>query len=151
MRKSVQVRPITPDDAAGVLAIVRECNLPRGWHWPEGVPGLVAEGEHGVVAFCALRECPYGLVTEELWSLSTRAGYAGLAALASALERIAQGLANQRGEPLSLGGIIRHERWRHIRALEGRGYSHEATVMSKTFQPCATILAAEEAMAGASK
>lgn len=128
------LREPEPDDAPAILAIAYSWGLPWGWKWPEGRYGLVAASGR-VVAFVLFAETIYGLVVEELWPERSREGERGLALLSHRIEAIAQGLANQRGEPLAVGGIVRRDRERHRAALEKRGYSEAAAVMEKVFKP----------------
>lgn len=131
------LRPPEQDDAADILAIVRAHGLPTEWVWPEGRHGLVVEHERRVVAFAILYESLYGLVTDELWEELSPAGYRGLALLSREIERVAQRIANERGQAISLGGIVRRDRAAHIAALRKRDYQEEAVVLSKVFCPVA--------------
>jgi hypothetical protein len=128
------IRPPQPDDADDILAIVRAHNVPKEWTWPEGKHGLVVATDH-VLAFCILTETIYGLVISELWEEKTRAGFRALALLSYEIENIAQRLADERGGPLTCGGVIRLDRDRHIAALRKRGYGDEAVVLGKVFLP----------------
>lgn len=129
------VRAPVPDDAPEILRIVRAHGLPKEWAWKEGLHGLVVATDH-VVAFAILNETIWGLVTEELWEKPTRDGYRGLALLSRHIERIAQQLADRRGEPIACGGVVRLDRPSHIAALRKRGYADEAVVLAKVFTPC---------------
>jgi len=128
------IRAPEPDDAPEIAAIVRAHNLPKEWAWPEGKHGLVVANPR-VVAFCILSETIYGLVIEELWEEQTRDGFRGLSRLSKYIETIAQRLADERGEPLACGGIVRLDRGTHIAALKRRDYTECATILEKVFQP----------------
>jgi hypothetical protein len=129
------IRAPEPDDAPGLLAIVRAHGLPAAWTWPAGKHGLVVDNEGGIEAFCILSETIYGLVIEELWELPTRQGIAALGMLYRKIEEIAQSLADERGIPIAAGGLVRDERATHIRALAHRGYGQIGVIMEKVFVP----------------
>lgn len=129
------VRAAEPDDAAEILRIAREHELPASWTWPPGKHGLVVEYEGRVAAFCVLSENPWGLLTDELWQERSRQGDRALSLLSRQIEQIAQRLADERGEEILAGGTVHLEREGHIRALKRRGYREIGLVLSKTFKP----------------
>jgi hypothetical protein len=131
----MRIRAPEPDDAPDIARIAFANELPLRWSWPEGKHGLVAEAWERVVAFAILHETVWGLVVDELWEEPTRVGYRGLAALSAHIERVAQGFADERGEAVMVGGIVRDDKDRHQAALRKRGYEEIATVLQKRFLP----------------
>ncbi len=131
----VVLEPVTAADEAAVTRIVREQGLPNPWCWPQGLPGTAARIEGRLVAFCVLKESPWGLVIDELWPEKSRAGLHGMKALGDWIESLGQRLADQRGEPLDVGGIVRDKNAAHREALEKRGYAQVATILTKRFLP----------------
>lgn len=132
---SVLVRSAQESDAPAIMAIVREHDLPLKWQWPRNAHGAVAEHEGEVVAFCCVSESIYGLVIDELWCHKNRDGVLGLGSLARWVEQIGQRLADERQEPIDVGGCCRLDNQSHLAALKHRGYVTVAEVLSKTFTP----------------
>lgn len=135
MTDSVLVRAVQEDDASAIQAIVREHGLPLKWQWPRNAHGAVAEHEGAVVAFCCVSESIYGLVIDELWCHKHRVGMLGLASLARWIEQVGQRVADERQEPIDVGGCCRLDNESHLAALKHRGYTTVAEVVSKTFAP----------------
>jgi hypothetical protein len=131
----MHIRAVEPDDAPHIARIVADHDLPRTWCWPDQKHGLVIEHEGRVVAFCVLSENPWGLLTDELWQERTRDGNRGLWLLSRKIERVAQELADARGEDILAGGTVSLERTTHINALRRRGYREVGTVLAKAFSP----------------
>lgn len=132
------IRPPAPDDATAIANIVASHNLPAAWAWPEGEHGIVVEAHGAVRAFCVLKETIYGLVIDELWEERTRTGFRALSLLHERIEEIAQDLADRRGEPIQVGGLVVLERTAHKNALQRRGYTVEAEVLAKLVTPSTT-------------
>lgn len=132
------IRPPVDEDAGDIQRIAYQNQLPPVWHWPEGKHGLVVEHQGAVRAFCVLHETIYGLVVEELWEEPSATGMRALALLRRRIEEIAQSLADERGEQLACGGIVRLEKNRHIEALKARGYEKVAEVYQRLFLPKST-------------
>uniref|UniRef100_E6QP68 N-acetyltransferase domain-containing protein n=1 Tax=mine drainage metagenome TaxID=410659 RepID=E6QP68_9ZZZZ len=131
----VQVDAARDDDSADILRIVDQHNLPVAWAWTPGSFGTVARFEGRVVAFLAMHETPFGLIVDELWQEKSRAGFAGLGALAEWVEEVARRIAKERNEAISVGGICMDANTAHRAALERRGYAQVASVLSRRFEP----------------
>ena len=129
------IRAPNPEDARDIRRIAWENNLPIQWRWPPGKHGLVVEHKGRLLAFTIIYESVYGLVIDELWEEQSKDGFRGLALLSKHLEGVAQRLADERGECLALGGVVRLDKPRHIAALKHRGYQTEAEVLAKPFTP----------------
>ena len=141
------IRAPSPEDARDIRRIAWENNLPIQWRWPPGKHGLVVEHKGEVRAFCVLDETVYGLVVSELWEEQSRTGFLALGTLARKIEEIAQRLADERGEALACGGVVRNDKERHQAALEKRGYSGVAKVFQKVFLPQAPRCETEQVYA----
>jgi hypothetical protein len=131
----VIVRAPVPSDAREIRRIAWENNLPVHWHWPPGKHGLVVEHDGRLLAFTIIYESVYGLVIDELWEEQSKDGFRGLSVLSKHLEGVAQRLADERDEPLMIGGVVRMDKERHRAALRNRDYTVEAEVLGKLFLP----------------
>ena len=129
------MRPARPDDGRKIAEIAFACGLPPAWKLTADQSTSIAEDDSGIVAFCVLREIPYGLCIEDWWCFPTRAGMAGLLALGKWVESIAQTLVAARGTELMVGGVVRLDNPEHRKMLENRGYEVEAVVLAKRFKP----------------
>jgi ABC-type Fe3+ transport system substrate-binding protein len=132
---NIVLRAPEPNDWADILRIIYAHGVPLGWGWPAGKHGIVADDGTQVIAFCVLSESIYGLIVDEIWEQQTKDGYRALALLSQEIEAIAQRRANDRGEAIACGGVVRLDRERHIAALRKRGYGEEAVVLTKLFNP----------------
>lgn len=131
----MNIRPAKADDATDIARIAFASGLPDTWHLNIGSATTVAEDESGVVAFCELKELPYGLIIEDWWCFPTHAGFEGLLSLGKWVETIAQTLVAARGKELMVGGVVRLDNPTHKKMLEKRGYEIEAVVLAKRFKP----------------
>lgn len=132
---TITIVPAAPEHGDGIARIVAAQRLPLTWRWPKDEHGAVALLDGRVVAFCALRTEWYGIVVDELWPEPTRDGLEGMSLLGEWAEGVAADLANRRGEPVLLGGVVLDSNEPHRRMLERRGYTAIATVLHKAFAP----------------
>lgn len=129
---------IRPDDANEMLRLARETSqTTHGWIYSPGAAGTVVRDGDSIRGFCLLRETAIGFVVDELWCDHSREGIASIGLLAKWLETTVQGLANERGCSLRLGGIVRLDNPVHRAALEKRGFAPIATVLVKEYEPWA--------------
>jgi hypothetical protein len=127
---------IRPDDAPEMLRLARETGqTTQGWVYSPGAAGTVVRDEDKIRGFCLLRETHVGFVVDELWSEHSRKGIAALGMLSEWLQETIQKIANERGCPIQLGGIVRDDNPAHRKALEKRGFAPVATVLAKEIRP----------------
>ena len=115
------------------LAVINNQGM---WKPTPGANGVVVRDfPECIRGFCLLRETPLGFVVDELWHDKTRRGMLALGMLERWIEATISAIAKERGTPIMLGGIVRDDNPRHRRALERRGYTPLAVVLSKEFKP----------------
>jgi hypothetical protein len=124
------VAPVVPDDAPALLEMARAHGR-APWHILGGDAGIVARDEHGVAGFAFVREAPFGVVVDELWSTPDSRGREALSVLTDWLEEMTATLARERGHEMSLGGVVRVENAAMDHAMAKRGYEVVGQVRAK--------------------
>jgi hypothetical protein len=126
---------LRPQDAADMVRLAL-LNGRDQWYYPkDGFGTTVRDARGSVRAFCVMRELPYGFVADQFWCDGTREGIAGLGMLSRWMQRTVQQVATERGEVISLGGIVTLENTRHKAALIHRGFAVVAEVLARKFLP----------------
>jgi hypothetical protein len=125
---------LRPSDAEEMLRLARVNNQWR-WQYTQGAHGAVVRDGDRIAGFCLLRETMHGFVVDELRCDRNRAGIASLGMLADWVENVVQRAATDRNAVLQLGGIVRLDNPVHKAALEKRGYTVVAEVLTKEFAP----------------
>jgi hypothetical protein len=136
--KGFTVAAMTPEDEPALTKIMRDNGQVLAIS-PGAFGTVVRFTEHPwgerVVGFCLIRERPVGFVVDELWSEHSRAGVASIGLLFDWFDETMQRVATERGQRVSLGGIVRLDNELHMRALEKRGCAFVAKVLVKEYDP----------------